>query len=184
MRQRQTARRRHVAADAGGRAARRLRAGPKAGSGAAACLEAGSCGEGFACIFWVCAVLLHQACADGSVFFCRQLSRAGLSESTHHPWLVPDPDSQPWQVSGRAGTRTGMTGRDPETTSQKAGLYVNLCKKKLFRAILIARDTIIARVQGSAGRHVWPDPCLESEMLARCHVCRVGQRCPVSVTLP
>ena len=63
-------------------------------------------------------------------------------------------------------------------------LYVNLCKKKLFRAILIARDTIIARVQGSAGRHVWPDPCLESEMLARCHVCRVGQRCPVSVTLP
>ena len=40
------------------------------------------------------------------------------------------------------------------------------------------------RVQGSAGRCIWPDPCLEPEMLARCHVCRVGQRCPASVTLP
>ena len=29
-----------------------------------------------------------------------------------------------------------------------------------------------------------PDPCLEPEMLAKCHVCRVGQRCPTSVTLP
>ena len=30
---------------------------------------------------------------------------------------------------------------------------------------------------------MWPDPCLEPEMHVRCHVCRVGQRCPASVTL-
>ena len=34
------------------------------------------------------------------------------------------------------------------------------------------------------GRHIWPDPCLEPEMLARCRVCRAGQRCPAPVTLP
>ena len=62
-------------------ATRRLRVGPKAGPGAAVRLEAGSCREGFACIFWVRAVLLHQACADGSVFFavsCAQGGSAGI----------------------------------------------------------------------------------------------------------
>ena len=54
----------------------------KAVPGTAARLEAGNRKGGFACLFQVCAVLLHQVCADGSVFFCRRLSRAGLSEST------------------------------------------------------------------------------------------------------
>ena len=31
---------------------------------------------------------------------------------------------------------------------------INLRKKKLFRAILIAYDTIIARIQGFVGHHV------------------------------
>ena len=60
-------------------AARRLRVGLKTGPGTAARLEAGNCGEVFACLFQVCAVLPHQACADGSVFFCRRLPKAGLS---------------------------------------------------------------------------------------------------------
>ena len=52
----------------------------KAGPGTAARLEAGSCGEVFACLFRVCAVLSHQVCADGSVLlFCRRLPKAGLS---------------------------------------------------------------------------------------------------------
>ena len=53
-------------------AARRLRAG----------LEAGNCGEGFACLFQMCAALPQQTCADGSVFFHRRLPKAGLMEST------------------------------------------------------------------------------------------------------
>ena len=52
----------------------------------------GNCEEVFACLFQVCAVLPHQACADGSVFFRRQLSKAGLSGSTHHLPLIPDPN--------------------------------------------------------------------------------------------
>ena len=68
-----------------------LWSGLKAGPGAAARLEAGNCEEGLACLFQVCAVLPHQACADGSVFFCRQLSKAGLSESIQHIRLVLDP---------------------------------------------------------------------------------------------
>ena len=84
-----------AASTSGGWAARRLRVGLKAGPGTAARLEAGNCGEGFACLSRVCAVLPHQACADGSVFFCRQPSKAGLSGCAHHLWLVPDPDSQP-----------------------------------------------------------------------------------------
>ena len=75
-------------------------------------------------ILQACAVLPHQTCTDGSVFFRRRMSKAGLSGYTHHPWLVPDPDNQPWQMSGRTGAKTGMTGRDPETTSQKAGFYM------------------------------------------------------------
>ena len=63
-------------------------------------------------------------------------------------------------------------------------MVINIMKKHLFRPILIACDAIIARVQDSAGRCVWPDLCLEPGMHARCHVCRVGQRCPASVTLP
>ena len=58
----------------------RLKAGPEA----AARLEAGNCGEVFVRLFHVCAALPHQVCADGSAFFCRQLSKAGLSESIHH----------------------------------------------------------------------------------------------------
>ena len=68
-----------------------LWSGLKAGPGTAARLEAGNCEEGLACLFQVCAVLPHQACADGSVFFCRQLSKAGLSESIQHIRLVLDP---------------------------------------------------------------------------------------------
>ena len=59
-------------------AARRLRVGLKADPGAAARLEAGNCEGAFARLFQVCTILPHQACADGSVFFCRQLSKAGL----------------------------------------------------------------------------------------------------------
>ena len=77
----------------GGGAAWRLRVDPEAGLGAAARLEAGNCGEGLACLFQECAVLPHQACAGGSVFFRRRLSKAGLSGYAHHPWPVPDPDS-------------------------------------------------------------------------------------------
>ena len=55
-----------------------LHAGLKAGPGTAARLEAGNREEGFACFFQVCAVLSHQICTDGSVFFHRQLSKAGL----------------------------------------------------------------------------------------------------------
>ena len=65
--------------------------GLKAGPGTAARLEAGSCEEGFACLFQMCVVLSHQACAGGSVFFCRQLSKTGLSESTYHMRLILDP---------------------------------------------------------------------------------------------
>ena len=54
-------RRRHgVQSSTQGRgAARRLRVGLKAGPGAAARLEAGNCGEVFACLFQVCVVLSH-----------------------------------------------------------------------------------------------------------------------------
>ena len=52
----------------GGGAAWRLRVGLKTGLGAAARLEAGNCGEGFACLFQVQAVFSHQVCADGSIF--------------------------------------------------------------------------------------------------------------------
>ena len=51
-----------------GGAARRLRVGLKAGPETAARLEAGNRGEGLACLFRVCAILPHQACADGSIF--------------------------------------------------------------------------------------------------------------------
>ena len=77
----------------GGGAARRLRVGLKAGPKTAACLEAGNRGEAFACLFQAHAIFLHQACADGSVFFCRRLSKAGLSESTQHTRLILDPSS-------------------------------------------------------------------------------------------
>ena len=94
----------------GGETTQRLRVGLKAGPGAAAHLEAGNCGEGFACLFRVCVVLPHRACADGSVFFRRRLPKAGLSGYAHHLWLILDPDSRPWQMSGRTGTRAGMAG--------------------------------------------------------------------------
>ena len=83
---------RRDAADAGG-TAQRLRVGLKAGPGTAARPEAGNRKGVFASLFQVCAVLLHQVCADGSVFFCRRLSRAGLSESIHHIRLILDPSS-------------------------------------------------------------------------------------------
>ena len=69
---------RRDAADAGG-VARHLRVDLKASPGAAARLEAGNCGEVFARLFHVHAVFSHQACAGGSVFFRRWLSKAGLS---------------------------------------------------------------------------------------------------------
>ena len=53
----------------GGGAAWRLRVGLRAGPGTAARLEAGNCGEVFARLFRVCAILPHQACTDGSFFF-------------------------------------------------------------------------------------------------------------------
>ena len=97
----------------------------------AARLKAGNCGKGFACLFRVCAVLPHQAYADGFVFFCRQLPKSGLSGYAHHLWLVPDPDSQPWQVSGHVGTRTGMTGRpgSGDHVPKSRFLYVTYVKR-------------------------------------------------------
>ena len=76
----QRCRRRHAATPLtqGEGAARRLRVDPKAGPETAARLEADNCGEGLASLFQVCATLPHQACADGSVFFCRRLPKAGL----------------------------------------------------------------------------------------------------------
>ena len=85
---RRRATRRRDTVDAGGRAVRRLRVG----------LKAGSCEERFVCLFQVCAVLPRQARAGGSVFFCRQLSKAGLhgpaaseknSESIKAPFIIP-----------------------------------------------------------------------------------------------
>ena len=70
---------RRAAADAERRGCPAFAGCPKAGSGTAARLGAGNCGEGLACLFRVCAILPHQACADGSVFFCRWLFKAGLS---------------------------------------------------------------------------------------------------------
>ena len=84
-----------VDARGGGGAARRLRVGLKAGPETAARLEAGNRGEGLACLFRVCAILPHQACADGSIFFRCQLSKAGLSESTQHIRLILDPSPSP-----------------------------------------------------------------------------------------
>ena len=66
-------------------------AGLKAGPETAARPEAGNREEGLACLFRVCAILPHQACADGSVFFRRRLPKAGLSESVWHIRLVLDP---------------------------------------------------------------------------------------------
>ena len=63
------------------------------------------------------------------------------------------------------------------------GYRINLCKKKLFRAILIACDAIVARVQGPASCCIWPDPCLEPESRVRCRGGRARHGCPASVTL-
>ena len=57
-------------------------------------------------------------------------------------------------------------------------------KKHLFRPILIACDTIITRVQGFAGRHMWPNLCLEPEINTMCRVGRARHNRPASVTLP
>ena len=65
----------------GGGAVRRLQVGLEAVPGTAARPEAGNSGEGFARLFQACAVLPHQACAGGSVFSCRRLSKAGLAGS-------------------------------------------------------------------------------------------------------
>ena len=53
-------------------------------------------------------------------------------------------------------------------------------KKYHLWNILIACDTIITRVQGSAGRHVWLDPCLEPELRTRYRGGRVSMavQCP------
>ena len=79
----QRCRRRHAATPLtqGEGAAWRLRVG----------LKADSCEERFACLFQAQAVFSHQVCADGSVFFCRRLSKAGLSGCAHHMPPVPDP---------------------------------------------------------------------------------------------
>ena len=81
--------------DARGVAIWRLRVGLKAGPGTVARPEAGNRGEGFASLFQAHAALLHQVCIDGSVFFCRQLPKAGLSESTQHIRLILDPSPSP-----------------------------------------------------------------------------------------
>ena len=94
----------------GGGTARRLRVGLKAGPGTAARLGASNCGEGLACLFQVCAVLPHQACADGSVFFRRQLSKAGLSGPAGQPAARAQPDARhgivgPRSPKGAAGPK-------------------------------------------------------------------------------
>ena len=57
-------------------------------------------------------------------------------------------------------------------------------EKYHLKEILIACDTIIIWVQGFAGRYVWPDPCLEPEMLARCRVRRARHGRPAPVAPP
>ena len=84
------------------------------------------------------------------------------------------------EIYQEAESRIPMSGR---AEYGKYIMDINIMKKHLSRPILIACDAIITQIQGFAGRHVRPDPCLEPEMHARCHVCRVGQRCPASVTL-
>ena len=69
----------------------------------AARLKAGNCGKGFACLFRVCAVLPHQACADGFVFFCRQLPKSGLSGCARHMPPVPDPSRPVGTGAGGGG---------------------------------------------------------------------------------
>ena len=49
----------------------------------------------------------------------------------------------------------------------------DVIRKHNFGRILIACDTIIIRVQGSAGRHVWPDLCLEPNRKERDFVRRM-----------
>ena len=71
--------------------------------------KGGQLREAFACLFRMCAVLPHQACADGSVFFCRRLPRAGLSGCAHHMPLVPDP-SRPVRTGAGGG---GIGNRCP-----------------------------------------------------------------------
>ena len=56
-------------------------------------------------LFQVCAVLPHQTCADGSVFFRRQLSKAGLSESIYHIRLILDPPGRRRPAPGRPRRR-------------------------------------------------------------------------------
>ena len=85
------------------------------------------------------------------------------------------------EIYQEAESRIPMSGR---AEHGKYIMDINTMKKRLSRPILIACDAIITRVQGPVGCHVRPDPCLEPEMLARCHVCRVGQRCTAPVTLP
>ena len=94
-----------------------MRVGLRAGPGTAARLEAGNCGEGLACLFRVCAVLSHQVCTDGSVFFCRRLSKAGLSESVWHIRLVLDP-------SPRSDLHCSTCGSFSSTYANVRGLHL------------------------------------------------------------
>ena len=50
--------------------------------------------------------------------------------------------------------------------------------------VLIACNAITTQIQGFAGRHMWPDPCLEPEMHARCCVRQVWHGRPTSVMVP
>ena len=61
-------------------------------------------------IFQVCVVLPHQACAGGSVFFRRRLSKAGLSGPAGQPAARAQPDARhgivgPRSPKGAAGPK-------------------------------------------------------------------------------
>ena len=65
---------------------------------------------------------------------------AGLSGYANHLWLISDPDSQPWQMSGRTGTKTRMTGRpgSGDLVQKSRFLYV----KRALGGVKLSRGDI------------------------------------------
>ena len=115
-----------------------------------------------------------------------RLAQDGRRSSAADPYGVAchiDPNAK--TGSGCTGLCPNCEGLTPHVCwNQQTYFRTNLCKKKLFRAILIACDAIIARVQGPASCRIWPDPCLESESRVRCRGGRARHGRPASVTLP
>ena len=142
-------------------------------------MEAGNCGEGFASLFRVCAVLPHQACTGGSVFFRRRLSKAGLSESTQHTRLILDPSSRSdlhrstlgcfpsiyanckvplsRQASDRCGVcrRSATSGTNEPSRSNAAGVIVPACRfcQSVYISTKSLGSTIISLALWHSARH-------------------------------